>query len=69
MKRELFQVSEQSCNIAVYDMLPGSNAKWTWEVRSAGAGAAVTLVAAAQLLRCALFLWGAAWTVAKACAV
>lgn len=33
MKRELFQVSEPVCEIAVYDMVPGSGEKWTWEVR------------------------------------
>ncbi|KAI7844265.1 hypothetical protein COHA_002063 [Chlorella ohadii] len=33
MKRELFQVSDAVCEIAVYDMRPGSNEKWTWEVR------------------------------------
>ncbi len=36
MKRELFQVSDAVCEIAVYDMRPGSNEKWTWEVRSSG---------------------------------
>jgi hypothetical protein len=33
MKRDLFQVSEPVCEIAVYDMRPGSGEKWSWEVR------------------------------------
>lgn len=74
MKRELFQVSEQSCDIAVYDMLPGSNEKWSWQASgseatqcSAGAAAAVMLVAAAAEIR--TVPCGGRWTVAKAYAV